>query len=79
VVPRETPDEIVKAYGDAVNAMKRNADYTARKPAALGVYEQVTGAAAQRIYELATDVPQSARDWVRQWLMDEFRVNLARG
>ncbi|MGI9258950.1 MAG: Bug family tripartite tricarboxylate transporter substrate binding protein [Gammaproteobacteria bacterium] len=76
VVPRETPDEIVNAYADAVNAMKRDADYIARKPAALGVYEQVTGAAAQRIYELATDVPQSARDWVRQWLMDEFRVNL---
>ena len=25
---------------------------------------------------LATDVPQSARTWVRTWLKDEFRVNL---
>jgi len=76
VVPRETPDEIVFAYADAVEAMKRDPDYLARKPAALGAYEQVTGAAAQTIYELATDVPQSARDWVRTWLRDEFRVNL---
>ena len=49
---------------------------SARKPAALGTYEQVVGPAAQRIYELATDVPQSARAWVRTWLKDEFRVNL---
>jgi tripartite-type tricarboxylate transporter receptor subunit TctC len=76
VVPKDTPDEIVSAYADAVTAMKRDAEYIARKPAALGSYEQVVGDAAQRIYELATDVPQSARDWVRRWLFDEFRVNL---
>ena len=61
---------------DAVRAMKRDPEYVARKPAALGAYEQVTGPAAQRLYNLATDVPQSARDWVRTWLRDEFRVNL---
>ena len=56
--------------------MRADPEYIARKPAALGAYEQVTGPAAQRIYELATDVPQSARTWVRTWLKDEFRVNL---
>jgi len=76
VAPKETPDDIVLAYENAVRAMKQDPDYIARKPAALGAYEQVTGDAAQRIYELATDVPQSARAWVRTWLMDEFRVNL---
>ena len=76
VVPADTPDEIVGAYEDAVRAMRRDPDYIARKPAALGTYEQVVGHAAQRIYELATDVPQSARAWVRTWLRDEFRVNL---
>ena len=76
VAPKETPDEIVAAYANAVETMKRDPEYIARKPAALGAYEQVTGVAAQRIYELATDVPQSARDWVKTWLRDEFRVNL---
>ena len=59
-----------------MRTMRRDPDYIARKPAALGTYEQVVGPAAQRIYELATDVPQSARTWVRTWLKDEFRVNL---
>ena len=76
VAPMETPDEIVHAYQDAVRAMKKDPEYVARKPAALGAYEQVTGPAAQRLYDLATDVPQSARDWVKTWLRDEFRVNL---
>lgn len=76
VAPIETPDEIVQAYEDAVRTMKQDPDYRSRKLAALGTYEQVTGPAAQRLYELATDVPQSARTWVRTWLRDEFRVNL---
>ena len=76
VAPRETPDEIVEAYANAVRDMKQDPEYVARKPAALGEYDQVTGAAAQRIYELATDVPLEARDWVKQWLRTEFRVNL---
>ena len=76
VVPRETPDDIVTAYQHAVVAMKQDADYNARKLAALGTYEQVTGRAAQTMYELATNVPQEARRWVRDWLKREFRVNL---
>jgi len=76
VAPIETPDEIVQAYEDAVRLMKQDPDYRSRKLAVLGTYEQVTGPAAQRLYELATDVPQSARTWVRTWLRDEFRVNL---
>ena len=76
VAPKETPSEIVKAYQDAVIAMKQDPEYIARKPAALGAYEQVTGPAAQKLYELATDVPQQARDWIRQWLRDEFQVNI---
>ena len=76
VVPRDTPDDIVTAYQNAVETMKQDPEYIERKPAALGTYEQVTGAAAQTMYELATDVPLSARTWGRVWLRQRFRVNL---
>jgi tripartite-type tricarboxylate transporter receptor subunit TctC len=76
VAPKETPIEIVQAYQHAVTAMKQDPEYITRKPAALGTYEQVTGPAAQRLYELATDVPQQARNWIRQWLRDQFQVNI---
>jgi tripartite-type tricarboxylate transporter receptor subunit TctC len=76
VAPRETPDDIVLAYQDAVQAMKRDPDYQARKLAALGTYDQVTGQAAQTMYDLATNVPAEARAWVRTWLEERFRINL---
>ena len=76
VAPKDTPDEVVNAYQNAVISMKQDPEYIARKPAALGTYEQVTGEAAQRLYELATDVPQQARSWVRTWLRDEFQVKI---
>ena len=64
------------AYQDTVEIMKQDPDYADRKLAALGTYDQVTGAAAQTMYELATNVPLSARTWVRDWLRRRFRVNL---
>jgi hypothetical protein len=76
VAPRGTPDDIVLAYQNAVETMKHDPDYIARKEAALGTYEQVTGRAAQTMYELATNVPLEARTWVKEWLKREFRVNL---
>jgi len=76
VVPRETPVDIVDAYQNAVQVMKRDPDYLDRKLAALGTYEQVTGRAAQTMYELATNVPLEARTWVKDWLRQKFRVNL---
>ena len=76
VVPRQTPDDIVLAYQDAVRAFRLDPEYLAGKTAALGGYEQVTGAAAQTIYELATDVPASATAWVKDWLREDFRVRL---
>jgi len=76
VVPKETPDEIVLAYQTAVQAMKRDPEYRERKQAALGTYEQLTGAGAETMYELATRVPPRARTWVRTWLHDEFDINL---
>lgn len=76
VVPRETPDDVVAAYQHAVETMKQDPEYLARKLAALGTYDQVTGRAAQTMYGLATDVPRSARQWVKDWLKRRFRVNL---
>jgi tripartite-type tricarboxylate transporter receptor subunit TctC len=76
VVPDRTPDDIVSAYQEAVRRMKQDSRYQATKQAALGDYEQLTGAGAERQYTLATHVPAEARTWVRNWLIDKFRLNL---
>jgi hypothetical protein len=76
VAPRETADEIVAAYAEAVQRMKTDPEYLAKKHAELGDYEQLTGAEAERQYALATHVPAEQRAWIRGWLTDRFHLNL---
>lgn len=76
VVPKETPSYIVEAYHSALNNMMLDEDYIARKDEALGPYEQVTGEAAQRLYALATGVPQKHKEWIRSWLRDVYKLNI---
>jgi putative tricarboxylic transport membrane protein len=76
VTPLDTPEDIVVAYQRAVREMKQDPDYIARKAAALGDYDQLTGAAAEKQYQLATHVDPEARAWIRDWLVNRFHLNL---
>ncbi len=76
VIPRATPAELVEGYKLAVAAMLNDVQYLASKDEVLGSYELVGGAAAERLYKLATDIPEEQRQWVRDWLEREYGVNL---
>lgn len=74
VVPDGTPDDVVEAYQEAVQQMKEDSDYDARKESVLGTYEQVTGKQAYALYEVATQVDPDAKAWVRNWLSENYDV-----
>ena len=74
VVPEGTDEDIVAAYQEAVRQMKEDPDYQANKEAVLGTYEQVTGKEAQALYEIATNVPDEAQEWVLNWLNEKYDV-----
>ncbi len=76
VVPKETPQEIVTAYEDAVRSMKRDPEYLAGKDKTVGVYEQMTGDEAAKLFRLATVIDPAARNWVRDWLRARYDLNL---
>ena len=76
VVPRGTPADIIYTYTIAIEAMKQDPEYIERKLLTLGKYEQSTGKSAQTIYELATQIPKPAIDWVKGWLNVEFGISL---
>lgn len=76
VVPKETPEEIIAVYQQAVKRMKRDPEYLAGKARAIGAYEQVTGEEAEKLYRLATRVSPRTRAWVRNWLREEYDLNL---
>lgn len=74
VVPKETPEDVVKVYEAAFNKMLADSEYLATKDKKIGTYDQVTGAAADLRFKAATNVPPEAREWVRNWLTTKYNV-----
>lgn len=75
-VPGGTSDEVVAAYEGAVTAMKDDPEYQAAKEAVLGTYEQVTGKAAQTLYEKGTTIDDATRSSVVDMLAADYNVKL---
>jgi tripartite-type tricarboxylate transporter receptor subunit TctC len=76
VLPNGTPDDVAEAYRDAVRQMKDDPEYQANKEAVIGAYEQVTDQEAETLYNLATNVPDESREWIRTWLSEKYNVQL---
>ncbi|MDE0031515.1 MAG: tricarboxylate transporter [Deltaproteobacteria bacterium] len=74
VVPRDTPEDVVKAYQDAFRKMFADHEYIANKDKKIGTYAQVTGAAAELKFKAAVSVPPEAKAWVRNWLTKKYSV-----
>ncbi|MGB5559988.1 MAG: tripartite tricarboxylate transporter substrate-binding protein [Paracoccaceae bacterium] len=75
-LPNETPQEIVDAYQAAVIAMKEDPDYQANKEAVLGTYEQVTGKAADALFQKGTTISPELRKQVVDMLAADYGVKL---
>ncbi|MEM8793765.1 MAG: tripartite tricarboxylate transporter substrate-binding protein [Pseudomonadota bacterium] len=75
-LPNGTPQEIVDTYTTAFNAVISRPDFPEISKKRLGVYPQSTGAAAKVKLSQGTDVPDSAKTWVKGWLKDRYGVEL---
>ena len=75
-LPKGTPQEIVDAYQQAVTEMKKDPEYQATKEPVLGTYEQVTGKAADALFEKGTTISPELRQQVVDMLTSEYNVSL---
>lgn len=75
-LPKDTPQEIVDAYQAAFNAMQDDPDYHANKEAVLGTYGQVTGKAADALFEKGTKITPELRKQVVDMLAADYGVKL---
>ncbi|MEO9862821.1 MAG: tricarboxylate transporter [Yoonia sp.] len=75
-LPAGAPDEAVATFTEAFAAIQERDDFAEISAARLGVYPQLTGAAAQTAMASATDVPQEAKDFVINWLGERYGVVL---
>jgi len=75
-LPRGASADAMKTYTDAFNAVLARPDFAEISAARLGVYPQMTGNAATNTLRLGTEVPDSAKAFVVNWLEEEYGVSL---
>ncbi|MGR3758215.1 MAG: tricarboxylate transporter [Tranquillimonas sp.] len=75
-LPGGTSQDVVDMYTEALKSIIADDQFQTQKEATLGDYPQLTGAGAKRAAELATNVPPSAKQWVKDWLKDDYGVTL---
>ncbi|MFT4566568.1 MAG: tripartite-type tricarboxylate transporter receptor subunit TctC [Saprospiraceae bacterium] len=76
LTPNETPDEIVRLFQDAILRMKQDPNYQKSKITALGEYEQSIGQTALRIFDLATNVNEAEKEYMKEWLRQKYKLNI---
>ena len=74
VLPKDTPDDVVETFRAAVRKMLKDPEYLEKRDQVIGEYEQVTDAAAERLYKNSTTISPEARDWVRNFLIKTYNV-----
>ena len=75
-LPAGAPENAIATFTEAFAAIQERDDFAEISTARLGVYPQLTGAAAQTALESATDVPQEAKNFVINWLSERYGVVL---
>ena len=75
-LPAGASEAAVNTFTEAFAAIQERDDFAEISAARLGVYPQMTGAAAQTALDSATVVEDSARDFVINWLSERYGVVL---
>lgn len=76
MLPEGTPPEIVQAYRQAFIDAIADPDLQAAKGDILGDYEQAVGDQVEGVYRAATTIDPEAREWVRNFLSENYQVTL---
>ena len=75
-LPAGAPQEAIDTYTAAFQAITERDDFAEISAARLGVYPQMTGAAAETALASATAVPEEAQAFVIDWLAERYGVVL---
>ncbi|MCY3879536.1 MAG: tricarboxylate transporter [Rhodobacteraceae bacterium] len=75
-LPNGADAAAIQTYTDAFNTVLARDDFAEISAARLGVYPQMTGAAASEALKLATEVNDTAKAFVIDWLAADYGVSL---
>ncbi|MEM9270071.1 MAG: tricarboxylate transporter, partial [Pseudomonadota bacterium] len=75
-LPAGSPQDVIDTYTAAFEAVTARADFAEISSKSVGKYPVFTGSGAQDALGTATGVPASAKDFVTNWLQEEYGVRL---
>lgn len=75
-LPKSASQEVYDAYVAAAKEVVSAPDFAAEAEATLGVYPQLTGAAAVEATKQATSISPEAKQYVIDWLKTEYNVTV---
>ncbi|RFC65376.1 tricarboxylate transporter [Fulvimarina endophytica] len=74
VLPKDAPADVIEAYGNAAKTIVEAPDFRERAGEEIGVYDQLVGAEADAALKEALKVDQSTRDFLTNWLSEDYSV-----
>lgn len=75
-LPKGSSKDLIDTYSNAFKAITQRADFAEISRKHLGVYPQSTGDQAKAKLVLGTEVDDSAKSWIKNWLKDRYGVKL---
>ena len=75
-LPGSSSADVVATYTNAFRDIHARPDFAEMSAQTLGIYPQMTGDGAKKAKSLATDVPDSAKAYVVNWLEEDYGVSL---
>lgn len=75
-LPQGASNDAIVTYTNAFEAVKARDDFAAISEKRLGIYPQMTGAAAKKAMDSATKVPAEAKEFIVNWLNERYGVTL---
>ena len=73
-LPQGTPQDVIDAWGDAIEKTVQSDDFKSRAEEVLGSYPQAVKGKAVKAFQVALDISDADREWVRNWLTTRYNV-----
>ena len=73
-LPKGTSQDVIDAWGDAVEKTIKTDDFQKNKELVLGDYPQAVKGKAVKAFNTALDISETDREWVRNWLTTRYNV-----
>lgn len=75
-LPGTASDEVVEAYREGLRDLMARDDFTEISEAALGIYPQLIDNGARNAHRLATTISPEAKQYVLDWLEEDYQITL---